>query len=140
ISPTETQGPLEAVPRMKKYMVEAIYQLNMPEKELKTVYSSQKDVESFIRRRNVITEVEITVKDFDEAPEVAAQVRSSLPTYEVKDWIQMNKNLFFSLKLERVAMFVILAFIVIVASFNIVTTLTLMVLEKKKEIAILKAM
>ena len=62
------------------------------------------------------------------------------PSFRVQDWIQLNSHLFASLRLERFAMSVALAFIIVVASFNIVTTLTLMVLEKRKEISILKAM
>jgi lipoprotein-releasing system permease protein len=60
--------------------------------------------------------------------------------FKIQDWVELNAHLFASLKLERVSMFVILAFIIVVASFNIVTTLTLMVLEKKRDISILKAM
>src|SRR6185312_4677955 len=76
----------------------------------------------------------------DNAPEVANALRAAAPDLRVRDWIQLNSHLFASLRLERFAMSVALAFIIVVASFNIVTTLTLMVLEKRKEIAILKAM
>jgi lipoprotein-releasing system permease protein len=82
----------------------------------------------------------VSVREFEDAPAVADVIRAAAPGFKVQDWIQLNAHLFASLRLERVAMFVILAFIIVVASFNIVTTLTLMVLEKKREISILKAM
>jgi len=140
ISPTETEGPLDAVPRLKRYVVEGIYHSGMPEQELHTVFAPEGAVRSFLKRSDAISQWEITVKDFDQAPEVAEKVKAIAPQFRIQDWIQLNAHLFASLRLERIAMFVILAFIVIVASFNIVTTLTLMVLEKKKEISIMKAM
>jgi len=140
ISPTETEGPLDSVPRLRKYYVEGVYHSGLPDQELHTVFATDGAVRSFLRRANVMSEWEISVKDFDQAPALADRIRTLAPQFRVQDWAQLNSHLFASLKLERVAMFVILAFIVIVASFNIVTTLTLMVLEKKREISILKAM
>jgi lipoprotein-releasing system permease protein len=140
ISPTETEGPLDSVPRLKRYVVEAIYRGGTPEQELHTLYAQASGVYSFLRKNDVLTSWEVTVKDFDDAPEVAEKIRKMAPQLKVQDWIQLNSHLFASLRLERFAMSVILAFIIVVASFNIVTTLTLMVLEKKKEISILKAM
>ena len=140
ISPTETEGPLESVPRLKKFAVEGIYHIGVPEQELHTVFASDSAVRSYLRRNNVVSQWEITVKNFDSAPSVANQIRELAPGFKVQDWIQLNSHLFASLRLERIAMFIILAFIIVVASFNIVTTLTLMVLEKRREISILKAM
>jgi len=140
ISPTETEGPLDSIPRLKKYIVEGIFKSGLPEQEMHTVFTTAGTVRSFIRRANVLNQWEVTVHGFDESPEVAQKIRGLVPDFKVQDWMQLNSHLFYSLKLERVAMGVILAFIVVVASFNIVTTLTLMVLEKKREISILKAM
>lgn len=140
ISPTETEGPMSSVPRLKRYVVEGIYRSGVPEQELHTIFATEGAVSSFLRKAKVVSQWEITVKDFDRAPDVASEIRSIAPQFKVQDWVQLNSDLFWSLKLERVSMFVILAFIVIVASFNIVTTLTLMVLEKKREISILRAM
>jgi lipoprotein-releasing system permease protein len=140
ISPTETEGPLEAVPRLKRYVVEGVYHSGLPEQELHTAYASEGAVRGFLRRTDALSQWEIAVKDFDKAPAVAAEIRRQAPGFKVQDWVQLNAHLFASLRLERLAMFIILAFIVVVASFNIVTTLTLMVLEKKREISIMKAM
>ncbi len=140
ISPTETEGPVEGVPRLKRYVIEGIYHSGLPEQELHTVFAQESSVWSFLRRSHVLSQWEVTVKDFDRAPEIAAHIQAAIPQLKVQDWVQMNSHLFASLRLERFSMFIILAFIIVVASFNIVTTLTLMVLEKKKEISILKAM
>jgi lipoprotein-releasing system permease protein len=140
ISPTETQGPLESVPRLRQFVVEGIYQSGTPDQELHTIYSREKDARSFLRKRDVVSQWEVSVHDFDRAPDVAARLRPLLPGFRVQDWVQLNSTLFFSLKLERLAMFVVMVFIVVVASFNIITTLTMMVMEKKREISILKAM
>lgn len=140
ISPTETEGPVEGVPRLKRYVVEGIYRSGLPEQELHTVFAGEGAVRSFLRRADVLSSWEVTVRDFERSRQVADQIRALTPGFKVEDWVQLNSHLFASLKLERVAMFVILAFIVIVASFNIVTTLTLMVLEKKREISMIKAM
>jgi len=140
ISPTETEGPLQNVPRMRRYVIEGIYHSGLPEEELHTIFAPVATVRSFLRRADVLTHWEISVKDFDQAPGVARAIEKVAPEFRVQDWNQLNAHLFASLRLERIAMFVVLAFTVIVASFNIVTTLTLMVLEKKKEISILKAM
>lgn len=140
VSPTETEGPLDGVPRLKKYVIEGIYHSGLPEQELHTVFATEAAVRSFLRRSLVLSQWEVSVKDFDQAPGIANKIRAVAPQLKIQDWIQMNSHLFASLRLERISMFVILAFIIVVASFNIVTTLTLMVLEKKKEISILKAM
>jgi lipoprotein-releasing system permease protein len=140
ISPTETEGPFSTVPRLRRFVVEGIYRSGMPEQELHTVFATDQSVRGFLRRADVVSQWEVTLKDFDDAVPVADSIRPRLAGFRVQDWVQMNAHLFSALKLERVAMFVILAFIVVVASFNIITTLTLMVLEKKKEIAVLRTM
>lgn len=140
ISPLETEGPLGNIPRMRQYRLGGMYRAGDPDQEVHSAYTSQHAVQAFLRRTDVVSQWEIILKNFEDAPFVARQVQALLPQFKVKDWMELNSSLFASLRLERTAMSVILAFIVIVASFNIVTTLTLMVLEKRKEISILKAM
>jgi len=140
VSPTETEGPLEGVPRLKRFVVEGIYHSGLPDQELHTVFSLDSSVRSFLRKQGVVSQWEIGVRRFDSAGAVAGSIRPVLHGFKVQDWMQLNSHLFASLRLERIAMFIILAFIIVVASFNIVTTLTLMVLEKKKDISIMKAM
>ncbi|OFZ20564.1 MAG: hypothetical protein A2X94_11100 [Bdellovibrionales bacterium GWB1_55_8] len=140
ISPTETEGPMGSVPRMKRFVVEGIYRSGIPEQELHTVFMRAQAARSFLRRSDVVSYWEVTLRDFDKAAKTAREIQLAAPAFRVQDWNELNSHLFASLRLERIAMSIALAFIVIVASFNIVTTLTLMVLEKKREISILKAM
>jgi lipoprotein-releasing system permease protein len=141
ISPTETEGPLESVPRVRVFRVDGIFSSGIPEKDLHTVYASLEAVQEFLARPGKVNRVEITVKDFENSEASGDLVRDALgPDFLVKDWNQLNAHLFASLKLERITMFVILSMIVLVASFNIVTSLKMTVTEKRKEIAILQAM
>jgi len=88
-----------------------------------------------------VTGIEVKVDDIDMADVIAYSIQETLGfPYTAQDWKQMNKNLFAALKLEKLVMFVILVLIVIVASFNIISNLIMVVTEKSREIAILKAM
>jgi lipoprotein-releasing system permease protein len=87
------------------------------------------------------TGIELKLDDVYRADEVRQEVMKKLgPGFIVKTWIDMNKNLFSALKLEKIVMFIILVLIILVASFNIISSLVMTVMEKKKDIAILKAM
>jgi lipoprotein-releasing system permease protein len=140
ISPSLMDGPFSNIPRMKRLVVEGIYKFGTPEQEMNTVYTSSSTMESFIRRKAMITEVEITLKDATKAKEILKQYQSQMPDLGFKDWYDLNSSLFASMKLERIAMFLILLFTVLIASLNIVSTLTLMVQEKIKEVTILRVM
>jgi len=140
ISPTQTDDPFGKIPRVKRFAVAGIYQTGVQDQELQEVFVEESSVESFLKRRTVSSHLEVQVHDFDEAPKVAGDFERSYSGFYFKDWVDLNANLFFSLKLERFLMALALSVIVIVASFNIVTSLTMKVLEKKKEVSILKAM
>ena len=141
ISPTETEGPLESVPRVRGFRVDGIFESGIPEKDLHTVYASLEAVQEFLARPGKVNRVEVSVGDFERSDRSGDLIRADLgPDFLVQDWNQLNSHLFASLKLERITMFVILAMIVLVASFNIVTSLRMTVVEKRKEIAILQAM
>jgi len=90
---------------------------------------------------NAVTGIEVRIKDIYEAATVAETLRSRLGyPFWVRDWMQMNRNLFSALKLEKTVMFIILTLIVLVAAFNIVSSLIMLVMEKTRDIAIMKAM
>lgn len=97
--------------------------------------------QTFFRMGNSVGGIEIKLDDIYEAPVVGRALQEELgfPFY-TQTWMEMNKNLFSALKLEKTVMFVILVMIVLVAAFGIVSTLTLVVMEKTREIAILKSM
>jgi lipoprotein-releasing system permease protein len=88
-----------------------------------------------------VSGIEVKVTDVFRAADIARSIEQQLGfSFWARDWMQMNRNLFSALKLEKTMMFLLLVLITIVASFNIVSTLTMIVTEKQREIAILKAM
>ena len=90
---------------------------------------------------SAVTGIEVRVNDIYEAGKIAGRIVGDLGfSYRARDWTQMNKNLFSALKLEKTVMFIILTLIILVAALNIASSLIMMVMEKTKDIAILKAM
>ncbi|MCL5024266.1 MAG: lipoprotein-releasing ABC transporter permease subunit [Nitrospirae bacterium] len=141
LSPTGEIGPLGMLPRVKSFKVVGIFEVGMFEYDSNLVITGLKPAQGFFDLGNSVTGIEVRLSDIYKAPEVREKIQSELGfPYHARDWMQMNKNLFSALKLEKFAMFVILVLIVLVASFNIVSTLIMNVIEKEREIAILKTM
>ncbi|MCX5720394.1 MAG: lipoprotein-releasing ABC transporter permease subunit [Nitrospirae bacterium] len=141
ISPIGEIGPLGMLPKVKQFKVVATFEVGMFEYDTNLVLTDLKSAQEFFGMKEDITGIEIRLNDIYKAPTVRERIQKKLgfPFY-VRDWMQMNRNLFSALKLEKFAMFVILVLIILVASFNIVSTLIMNVIEKSREIAILKAM
>ena len=137
-------GPISAigmVPKIRTFAVVALFQSGMYEYDSSLAYIDLAEAQKFFNLGQTVTGIEIKVTDVFRAAETARSVEQSLGfAYGARDWMQMNRNLFSALKLEKTMMFLLLVLITIVASFNIVSTLTMIVTEKQKEIAILKAM
>lgn len=137
-------GPISAmgmVPKIRTFAVAGIFQSGMYEYDSSLAYIDLGEAQKFFNLGATATGVEIKVTDVFRAADIARSVEHSLGfAYGARDWMQMNRNLFSALKLEKTMMFLLLVLITIVASFNIVSTLTMIVTEKQKEIAILKAM
>lgn len=137
-------GPISAigmVPKIRTFAVAGIFQSGMYEYDSSLAYIDLSEAQKFFNMSGSVTGVEIKVNDVFRADETARSVERSLGfAYGARDWMAMNRNLFSALKLEKTMMFLLLVLITIVASFNIVSTLTMIVTEKQKEIAILKAM
>ncbi len=141
VSPVGEMGPLGMLPKVRQFRVAAIFQMGMFEYDSSLVLTGMDAARNFFGLGNSVSGIELRLDDIYKAPEVRESVTSMLGfPYYVRDWMQMNRNLFSALKLEKFAMFVILILIVLVASFNIVSTLMMSVMEKQKEIAILKTM
>ena len=113
----------------------------MYEYDSSLAYISLPSAQEFFDMGDTVTGLEIRVDDIFIADQVADAIQDKLGfPYAARDWMEMNRNLFSALKLEKIMMFIILVLIILVASFNIVSTLTMIVVEKSREIAILKAM
>ena len=141
ISPIGEMGPLGMIPKMKKFKVAGYFEAGMFEYDSTLAFINIHTAQNFLGFLDEITAVEIRIDDPSRAPEIASKIEKilSLP-YIARDWMQMNRNLFSALKLEKIVMFIILTLIILVASFNIVSNLIMIVIEKAREIAILKAM
>jgi lipoprotein-releasing system permease protein len=141
LSPVGEIGPLGMLPKVKKFRVVGIFEVGMFEYDLNLVLTDLRSAQEFFGMKDDITGIELRLNDIYKAPVVREWLQKKLgfPLF-VKDWMQMNRNLFSALKLEKFAMFIILILIILVASFNIVSTLIMNVIEKRREIAILKAM
>lgn len=141
VSPFGETTPMGPVPRMKRFLVVGIFESGFYEYDSTIAYMSLKDAQDFMQFGQRVTGLEIRVKDIYKADTIAKELEKALgPPYMARHWMDMNKNLFSALKLEKRVMFIILSLIVLVAAFNIITTLIMVVMEKNKDIAILKSM
>jgi lipoprotein-releasing system permease protein len=142
VSPFGGLGPMGNLPRIKQFRVKGVFEVGMFEYDSSLVLVSIGSAREFFGlEEGAVTGVELRIRDVYEARELGQRLRERLGyPYYTRDWIEMNRNLFAALKLEKLAMFVILTLIVLVASFNIISTQIMNVIEKEPEIAILKAM
>lgn len=141
ISPVGEMGPLGMLPKVRQFKIAAVFEMGMFEYDTNLVLADLRSAQDFFGYGNAVSGIELRIDDIYKAPLIRDSVTKKLGfPYYVRDWMQMNRNLFSALKLEKFAMFVILVLIVLVASFNIVSTLMMNVVEKAKEIAILKSM
>jgi lipoprotein-releasing system permease protein len=126
---------------MKRFVVQGIFDTGMYEYDTGLVLVTIPAARDFFDMGKNITGVAVKVRDVYRTGQVARDLQESLGySFWVRDWKEMNQNLFSALKLEKITMFVILVLIIVVAAFNIIGTLILVVMEKGREIAILKAM
>jgi len=140
ISPTGTMTPAGPMPRMTSFRVSGIFELGMYEYDSSLAFVSLHNAQKFFRLGDTATGVEVKLKDLDEARAVADDIMRELRgPYWTKTWQDMNRSLFSALKLEKVTMFIILTLIILVAALNIISTLIMVVMEKHKDIAILKS-
>jgi lipoprotein-releasing system permease protein len=142
VSPLGDLGPMGVMPKTHKFTIAAIFYSGMYEYDATHVYTTLEEAQSYFGTPDSISAIEVKVDDAENADRLAPAVAAAVgrPELRVRDWREINKNLFSALKLERIATFLILSIEIVVASFCIVCTLLLMMTEKAREIAILKAL
>jgi len=142
ISPLGTPGPAGMVPRVKRFVVSGVFDSGMFDYDTTLAYMALPDAQRFFEMKDGITGIEVRVADVYGARIVARRLEGNLGgfPYRARDWMEVNRNLFSALKLEKVVYGVVLCLIVVVAAFNILATLTMVVKEKRRDIAILKTM
>lgn len=142
VSPVGELGPTGPVPKARAFRVAAIFYSGMYEYDSKFIYIDLEEAQDFFGLKGAATGLEYRIDDIEAVQGISRDILDRIGgyPYRTKDWMEMNRNLFSALKLEKIAMFIILTFIILVASFLITATLIVFVIEKSKEIAILKSM
>lgn len=141
ISPTGMISPVGHMPAMKRFKLVGVFTSGIYDYDGAIAYVHLSEAQKMLRMEGAVTGVEIFVNDIYKAKQTADQIVEKMGhPYWARDWTQMNKTLFSALKLEKTVMFIILTLIILVAAFNIAGTLIMIVMEKTKDIAILKAM
>ena len=135
-------APSNMAPTSRRFRVAGIYRSGFNEYDNKLVMVDYRALQDFFNQGDVVTGIEIRVSDIFAVGNISAVIKSKLTPgrFRTLDWREINRNLFTSLKLQKLVLSIILTFIVLVASFNIVSTLIMLVLDKGKEIAIIKSM
>lgn len=140
VTPTGTMTPLGMIPKSMSFRVTGIFTTGMYEFDSNMVYISLGSAKK-LSMKDHPSGIEIKVTDIYAADTIGRRLLASLgPGYWAKTWKDMNRSLFSALKLEKTVMFIILLFIILVAAFSIISTLIMLVMEKRKDIAILKSM
>lgn len=141
VSPVGPVSAISITPKIRTFAVVGIFESGMYEYDSSLAYISIDEAQKFFNMGSTVTGIEVKVDDIFQAGDIANDIEHALGfPFSARDWMQLNRNLFSALKLEKTMMFLLLVLITIVASFNIVSTLTMIVTEKQREIAILKAM
>ncbi len=130
-------------PKVESFQVQGVFSTGMQEYDTSFAYTTIPAAQEILGfTRDLVTGMEIRLHDVDQAHELSERITQSLGGYPyyVRNWKEMNENLFAALELEKLAMGVILTMIILVASFSIITALIMLVMEKRKDIAILMSM
>lgn len=144
LSPQLTPTPFGLVPKFRRFVVAGLYTSGLSEYENGIAYVSLAEAQKFFAMGSSVTGLEVRVSDVDDAPRIGRSILDTLgglgSGFITTDWIASNQALWAALQQEKHAYFVILLLIIVMASFSIITTLVMIVIEKRKDIAILKTM
>ena len=141
VSPVGIETPFGVMPVQETFCVGGLFQTGLYEYDATFAYVSLGDAQSFLRIGREVSGVEVGISRMERARERAEEIRFLAgDAYRVEDWMQKNRRLLSAMRLEKITAFAVLALIVLVAVLNILSSLAMTVIEKKKEIAILKAL
>ncbi|HTN83610.1 MAG TPA: FtsX-like permease family protein [Sorangium sp.] len=129
-------------PVAKRFRVIAIFEAGFEQYDTKLAYADLYETQAFYDHGDTVTGVEMKVDDIDNASAIAREISKLLSNglYYTMDWEELNHGLFTALRIQQIGMSAVLALIIVVAAFTVIATLIMVVLDKKKEIAVLKAM
>ncbi|MCX7727540.1 MAG: ABC transporter permease, partial [Chitinispirillaceae bacterium] len=135
------EGEADPTPKMARFTVSGIFETGMYEYDLNFVYISIKSAQRLLNMKGV-EGIQVKTTDLFKANKIAENLRTYIGGYPyyVMDWQMQNKSLFQWMKLEKLIIFIVISLIMVVAAFNIISSLIMMILEKRKEIGILMSM
>lgn len=141
VSPLGGMGPLGPIPKARPFRVGGVFYSGMYQDDAKNAYVRLDVAQGFLGMDGRVSGLRIRVDDIEEASAIAEEIREILgPRYRVRAWEEVNANLFSALRLEKIAMFALYSVFFIICAFLIASTLTMMVLEKRRGIAVLKTL
>ncbi|MGE5307300.1 MAG: lipoprotein-releasing ABC transporter permease subunit [Alphaproteobacteria bacterium] len=141
VSPLGSPTAIGVIPKVRRFIVVGIFDSGMSEIDSTLVYMKLADAQKFFDMPGAVTHIEIRVRDVYQAATIAKQLQQKLGfPYFAEDWSRLWPNLFSALKLEKTVYFLVLLLMVLIGAFNIVSTLIMVVMEKRKDIAILQSM
>ncbi len=141
VSPTGSPTAVGIIPRIRRFAVVGIFDSGMREYDSGLAFLGLSDAQRFFGTGKVATSIEITVDEVGDARDIAEEIQSVVgKRYRVEDWTRLWPNLFAALRLEKTVYFLVLLLMVLIAAFNIVSTLIMVVMEKRKDIAVLRSM
>ena len=134
-------SPLGVMPRMRRFIVVGIFQVGFAEFDSKLAMVAIPTAQQLFRMGPAVSGIEVRIRDIYQAAAAAEAIRARLQfPYFTRTWMELNRNFFSALRVERIVMFIILTMIVLVAAFGTISTLIMLVMQKRKEIAVLMSM
>lgn len=140
VAPEASQTAFGLIPRMRSFQVKALFEVGMSEFDRNVVFIPLLAAQKFFRLPEQVNKFEVFTSNPENAPAIRQRLEEQLIGQRVLDWQQIHSSFFSSIQIERNVMFLILTLIILVAAFNIISSLVMMVKDKTKSIAIMRAM
>ena len=141
ISPQAAVTPAGVLPRMRSFVISGIFDTGLSEFDRGIVLLNLEDARRLARLEDKVNGIRLRLDDLFQSPEVSKSLNLQLgPHYWISDWTRNHRNFFRALEMEKLLLFLIMALIITVAAFNIISMLVMVVIEKQSDIAILRTM
>jgi lipoprotein-releasing system permease protein len=141
VSPLGSPTAIGVIPKVRRFVVTGLLNTGMSEIDSTLVFMGLADAQKFFELGDAVSNIEIRVDDINESREIADRIQLQLGfPYLTEDWTRLWPNLFSALQLEKTVYFLVLLLMVLIGAFNIISTLVMVVMEKRKDIAILMSM
>ncbi|MEZ5648309.1 MAG: lipoprotein-releasing ABC transporter permease subunit [Alphaproteobacteria bacterium] len=141
ISPKLAETALGVIPRLKQFTIGAVFEIGMYEYDDSFVFMPLETAQAFLEMENDVSYIEVMINDLEKIEKISRDIFIALDgKYTVRDWQRVNQTFFTAIQVERNVMFLILTLMILVAAFNIISSLIMLVKDKSRDIAILRTM